>query len=461
MSVGELPQGWAKSTLDAVADWGSGGTPSRKNDEYYGGDIPWIKTGDLGEKIIRQASEYITEEAVKNSSAKYFQKGSVILAMYGATIGRTSILGIDATTNQACAVGQPNQSTTTEFLYYLICNEKDNFIAKGKGGAQPNISQALIKEHEINLPPLAEQQQIAAKLDVLLAQVDSLKTRLDAIPKILKRFRQSVLDAAVSGGLTKDWRSKNDISTWEEAVWGDILHPSKGSFKRGPFGSSLTKSMFVSEGYKVYEQYCPINDDCSYERYYIDENKFNEMQGFEVLEGDFLISCSGVSLGRITQVPKGSKRGIINQALLRVRLDHSKYNSEFFKILFKSPSFQKVIFENSTGSAIPNLKGVKELKSIIIPSISLDEQAEIISRVEELFAYADQIEQRVKDAQSRVNLLTQSILAKAFRGELTAEWREQNPDLISGENSAEALLARIRAEREASGKVTKRSRKVV
>lgn len=211
MSLEELPVGWAKATLDDVAEWGSGGTPSRKKTNYYGGTIPWIKTGDLGERVITAASEYITEDAVKNSSAKFFKKGSIVLAMYGATIGRTSILGIDATTNQACAVGQPTSATNTEFLYYLICNEKDSFISKGKGGAQPNISQAIIKEHEINLPPLAEQHQIAEKIDGLLAQVGRLKARLDAIPSILKRFRQSVLAAAVSGKLTEDWREERGI----------------------------------------------------------------------------------------------------------------------------------------------------------------------------------------------------------------------------------------------------------
>ena len=155
------------------------GTPSRKHPEYYGGDIPWVKTGDLGPKVLSAASESITNEGVEKSSAKFFPKGSAVIAMYGATIGKTSILGIDATTNQACAVGQPvPEVTTSDFLYYSLVNEKDEFIRKGKGGAQPNISQTLIKEHQVALPPFAEQKQIAAKLDELLAQVDSITTRL-------------------------------------------------------------------------------------------------------------------------------------------------------------------------------------------------------------------------------------------------------------------------------------------
>lgn len=108
-----LPNGWTTTTLQSVAEWGSGGTPSRKNAAYYGGNVPWVKTGDLGQKVLSSSSEFITDLGVKNSSAKYFPEGSVVIAMYGATIGKTSILGFDATTNQACGVGNPIDGVTT------------------------------------------------------------------------------------------------------------------------------------------------------------------------------------------------------------------------------------------------------------------------------------------------------------------------------------------------------------
>lgn len=139
---------------------------------------------------------------------------------------------------------------------------------------------------------------------------------------------------------------------WEWVCWGELLAYDDGAFKRGPFGSSLTKSMFISEGYKVYEQYCPINDDCSFERYYISDEKFEELRGFAVKAGDFLVSCTGATLGRITQVPQKFKEGVINQALLRVRINKGFIDADFFKLLFRSPFFQKNIFENSKGSAI-------------------------------------------------------------------------------------------------------------
>lgn len=142
-----------------------------------------------------------------------------------------------------------------------------------------------------------------------------------------------------------------------------------------------------------------------------------------------------------------------------MRLDNNKYDSDFFKILFRSPTFQKVIFENSTGSAIPNLKAAKLLKQIPVPMLSMMEQKNIVARVYELYKSISLIEKSVKSAQKRVNLLTQSILGKAFSGELTAEWREQHQDLITGVNSAEALLAKIQAEREVNKPVKKTRKK--
>ena len=310
----------------------------------------------------------------------------------------------------------------------------------------------LLKESKFYVIPELEQKELVKLLDIHLTTVSQIQARLDAIPKLIERFRQSVLNDAANGQLTQDWRRNNKISDWEWLEWYEITTKDKGAFKRGPFGSSLTKSMFVESGYKVYEQYCPINDDCSYARYYITPEKFEEMQQFEVLAGDLLISCSGVSLGRITKVPEIYEKGIINQALLRVRLNHDIYNSDFFIMLFRSPLFQEIIFNNSTGSAIPNLKATKLLKQIPVPNVSLAEQEEIVKRVQMFFEFANQIDKSLTIAKARIDNLTQSILHQAFTGNLTAEWREQNPELISGENSAEALLAKIKAEKQYSGK---------
>ena len=134
MKAEQLPVGWCIATLDDVAKWGSGGTPSRKTPRYYNGSIPWFKTGELGPKIIRNSEEHITEEAITKSSAKIFPSGAIGIAMYGATIGKLSIWGVDASTNQACAVAQPHDwALINEFLYYFLLSEKRGLIKAGKG----------------------------------------------------------------------------------------------------------------------------------------------------------------------------------------------------------------------------------------------------------------------------------------------------------------------------------------
>lgn len=438
MSGGKLPEGWVDTQLGNIIELKYGKSLAAQTRDGFGFPV-YGSNGVVGKHSI---------PLINKSGLIVGRKGSY--GVVNKSVG--PFFPIDTTYYIDDFYNQP-----LEFLYYYL-----SFLPLTKlnrSTAIPGLNRDDAYDLNIALPPLAEQKIIAEKLDTLLAQVDSTKARLEQIPQILKRFRQAVLGTAVNGNLTKYWRDFNNIQNWTNTNWEDILKNKKDSFKRGPFGSALKKSMFVSEGYKVYEQYCPINDDCSYARYFITEDKFNEMKSFEVLDGDFLISCSGVSLGRITQVPKNSAKGIINQALLRVRINNEVYLDSFFKLLFRSPMFQKKLFDNSTGSAIPNLKGVKELKAMEIPLLSLEEQHEIVRRVEQLFAYADTIEKQVNSALTRVKSLTQSILAKAFRGELTAQWRAENPDLISGENSAAALLEKIKAERAASsGKKTSRKK---
>ncbi|WP_447956774.1 restriction endonuclease subunit S [Vreelandella sp. EE7] len=442
MTDSTFPNEWHCTTLGSIAVWGSGGTPSRKNTDYYGGDIPWIKTGDLGLKVLSEASEYITDLGVQKSSAKFFSQGSVVIAMYGATIGKVSILGIDATTNQACGVGQPVSSLTdSNFLYYLLRNEKDAFIAKGQGGAQPNISQTVIKEHSITLPPLAEQKVIADKLDTLLAQVDGTKARLERIPEILKRFRQSVLAAAVSGRLTEEWRKKANVDQGKEIKLDEVVDSSfygprfsKNDYTNSESGIPTIRTTDMDNGVVRVTPETPKVE--------VTSEKLNQ---FKLQLGDLLITRTG-SIG-VMALFDGDYTAIPSAYLIRFRLKSSA-NKRFIYYALTSPEGQRKMGLSSTAITQPNINA-KSIRALNFVLPSFDEQTEIVRRVDQLFAYADTVERQANSALERVNQLTQSILAKAFRGELTAQWREDNPDLISGENSAEALLARIKAERAA------------
>ena len=182
----ELPEGWLLLTLDKIGKWRTGGTPSRKITAYFGGNIPWVKSGDLKDGIVTSTEEKITESGVQNSSAKILPAGTVSVALYGATIGKIGILGIDAATNQACAncIVDP-KIISKEFLFYFILSQRQQLIETGQGGAQPNLTNKIIHDWPILLPPLSEQQRIVARIEALLSHIDSTRDRLSRVPLIM------------------------------------------------------------------------------------------------------------------------------------------------------------------------------------------------------------------------------------------------------------------------------------
>ena len=176
----KLPQGWIWTTLGNIGVWQAGGTPSRSNKSYFGGNIPWLKTGDLNDGFIYEIPESITEEAVANSSAKIDPIGSILIAMYGATIGKLGILTFPASTNQACCACVKYFAITQPYLFYFLLSHRKDFIAKGGGGAQPNISKEIIVNTAIPLPPLFEQQRIVQKIEELFSTLDNIQKTLEA-----------------------------------------------------------------------------------------------------------------------------------------------------------------------------------------------------------------------------------------------------------------------------------------
>ena len=207
---------------------------------------------------------------------------------------------------------------------------------------------------------------------------------------------------------------------WVEVEWDKVT--TKDGFRRGPFGGNLKKSCFVESGFAIYEQYAPINNDCTNFRYFVDEEKYEELQSFKVDNGDFLISCSG-TMGKITKVPDGAPKGLINQALLRIRLIESCIDSEYFLKLFRSPILQNQVLNSSVGGAIQNLAAVKELKKILIPLAPLAEQKRIVEKLDQVLAQVDTIKARLDSIPAILKRFRQSVLAAAVRGKLTEEWR--------------------------------------
>lgn len=363
------------------------------------------------------------------------------------------------------------------------------------GSAQPKLTKANLERIPVPVPPLAEQKVIAAKLDELLAQVDSIKARLDAIPKILKRFRQSVLAAAVSGRLTEDWRGENETTDimalvatveqrkagklkvrlkkgWNEDItlselpenWGwvnnhRLAEDKANAICAGPFGTIFKAKDFRSEG-------VPIIFLRHVKEFSFNQNKPNFMdrsvwkelhQEYSIFGGELLVTKLGDPPGEACIYPKHYGTAMVTPDVLKMNVDENIVDKKYLTYFFNSPVCKEIISDLAFGATRLRID-IAMFKGFPIPLPPKNEQAEIVSQVERLFIFTDLIEQRVQDAQARINNLTQSILAKAFRGELTAEWRKQNPDLISGENSAEALLERIRLERETAKPIKRKAK---
>ncbi|WP_220733755.1 restriction endonuclease subunit S, partial [Shewanella morhuae] len=176
----DIPNTWVFVRLNELGEWGAGSTPSRSSSELYGGDIPWFKSGELSQDYIYESEETVTELALKKSSLRYNSIGDVLLAMYGATIGKAAILGVRGTTNQAVCACTPFLGFSNIYLLMLLKAYRPRFIGMGAGGAQPNISREKIIATVIALPPQEEQQRIVAKVDELMSLCDALEAQTEA-----------------------------------------------------------------------------------------------------------------------------------------------------------------------------------------------------------------------------------------------------------------------------------------
>ena len=202
----DIPDNWGWCRLGFIGDWGAGSTPKRGESKYYNnGTIPWLKTGDLNNGYINEVPEFITEIALKETSVRLNPIGSVLIAMYGATIGKVGILNIEATTNQACCACLPFNGIYNKFLFYYLMSQNKNFNKMGEGGAQPNISRTKIINYLFPIPPLKEQKRIVEKIEEIIPFVNEYGNYKEDLDKLNSEFsnklKSSILQEAIQGKL--------------------------------------------------------------------------------------------------------------------------------------------------------------------------------------------------------------------------------------------------------------------
>lgn len=442
MSAGKLPEGWVETYLSEICSKPQYGYTTKSS---FTGNVKFLRTTD------------ITKGTVDWSTVPYCLQNPDDILKY-------QLQDRDIVISRAGSVGfsflVKNPPNNAVFASYLIRFKPfDNiselylkrFLESGNywvqlasmsaGNALQNVNAQKLSTLIVPIPPLAEQKIIAEKLDTLLAQVESTKARLEQIPQILKRFRQAVLAAAVSGKLVNNENNKAVLTTLG-SIAEDIRYGTSKKCSESEGHTPVLRIPNIGPGYI-------INNNLKYANF---DSK--ELSALTLKEGDLLLIRSNGSVdlvGKVAVISENDTQYLYAGYLIRVRLCLEKAVPKYISYCVQSPQLRQIIENIARSTSGVNNINSKELASLELPLPPIPEQHEIVRRVEQLFAYADTIEKQVNNALARVNNLTQSILAKAFRGELTAQWQAENPELISGENSAAALLEKIKAERAASG----------
>lgn len=511
MSLNNLPVEWSIQKFEKIVfKIVGGGTPSKNNPEYYLGNIPWMSVKDMNKNILEDTVDHITQEAIDNSATNLIPKGTPIIATR-MSLGKVVVANFDSAINQDLKAIFLDNNIDKNFFVYWYRSQSKLIESLGTGTTVKGIRLEVINNLDFPVVPLAEQQEIVRQLDVMFAQVEQIKARLDAIPAILKKFRQSVLADAVSGKLTEEWRNSNEKNSEHnfESYISDYriqkyLEWEKESLlrkgKKIPSDEILLKKYKPTLSEEITQEGLPhgwsrqLLDGLIYisarigwkglkaeeyteegplflsvhglnygkvvrldQAFHISQERYDESPEIALKNDDILLCKDGAGIGKVGIVKGLDEPASINSSLLLIRSGEI-FVPEFLYYVFKGPYIQKLVQERLTGTAIPHLFQ-RDIKEFLLDLPPLDEQKLIVEKVEAYFNWVEKIENTVQTAQKRVKLLTQSILSKAFSGELTAEWREQHQDLITGVNSAEALLAKIQKEREAS-KPVKKAKKV-
>lgn len=372
--------------------------------------IRLVQTGNVGIGFFKDRGDkarYISLETYQRLRCTEIHEGDCLISRLPEPVGRACIIpdiGERMITSVDCTIVRLKADLLLpDFLvYYSQSDEYLTNIAKVCTGTTRNrISRSKLGVTPIPVPPLSEQHRIVEILDKAFADIAKAKANAE---RNLQNARE-LFESKLNEVFTKKGEG------WEETALGHVCE-----LVRGPFGGSLKKSMFVADGYAVYEQQHAIYDQFDDVRYFIDESKFKEMKRFELRQNDLLMSCSG-TMGRVAIVPKGIKRGIINQALLKLT-PSSKILNTFLKSWMESEAFQYALKEYSGGAAIQNVASVKVLKEIKVPLPSISDQKRIVEELNALAAETQRLARIYQRKLEELEALKKSILHKAFSGEL-------------------------------------------
>ena len=399
-----MPESWCWTTLGEIGNWQAGATPSRMRKDYYGGNIPWLKTGDLTDGYIYEIPETITDKALEETSVKLNPTGSVLIAMYGATIGKIGILTFPATTNQACCACVDYKAVTPKYLFNFLLSHKEEFVKMGGGGAQPNISKEKIISTLIPIPPIAEQNRIADEIERLITYIEAIELNQGRLEQSLKLCKERILDMALSGKLIPqdqddepaiellrkinpsftpaDNRHYENIElsipeTWCWATVGDLFNHNTGKALNSSNHSGIMMD-YITTSNLYWDRF-----DLST----VKQMPFTEkdLEKCTVTKGDLLI-CEGGDVGR-SAIWNYNYDIRIQNHIHRLRGKANICVRYFFYVFML---YKQRNYIGGKGVAIQGLSS-RDLNRLVIPLPPLNEQYRIAKSVDNLFSTIDNI----------------------------------------------------------------------
>ena len=411
----EVPENWVWVRLGAIAEIVTGGTPSKKHPEYYGGNFPFYKPSDLDQgRLTYDASEYLSEEG-KNVS-RIITKNSTAVCCIGS-IGKCGYLMCEGTTNQQINSAIPKINSLC--LYYYLCTENfvQDLLSMASATTIAIVNKSKMESCAFPLPPLSEQQRIVERIEELFAKLDEAKERLQEVADSFAVRKAAILHKAFTGELTKQWRWENGVSdeSWEEITWGSFIEKIEAGKnwnalgrppKNGEFGvvkvSAVTWGEFLEDESKT----------CT------EESQWNEEKRISV--GDFLFSRANTIqlVGNCVIVKDVKRKLMLSDKILRFSLSERVY--DFFALWYtRTSSYRKQIESVASGNQ-DGMRNISQnnMKMIIFPLPTLPEQHEIVRLIDDLLARERAAQQAAEQALASIDLMKKSILARAFRGEL-------------------------------------------
>lgn len=425
----EVPENWVWVRLGAIAEIVTGGTPSKKQPEYYGGNFPFYKPSDLDQgRLTYDASEYLSEEGKKVS--RIIPKNSTAVCCIGS-IGKCGYLMCEGTTNQQINSAIPKINSLC--LYYYLCTENfvQNLLSMASATTIAIVNKSKMESCAFPLPPLSEQQRIVERIEELFAKLDEAKERLQEVADSFVVRKAAILHKAFTGELTKQWRRENGVSdeSWEEKKLEEVCSKITDGTHNSPTNSLSGEYMYVTA-----KNIKDTGIDLSNITYVTKEVHKEIYSRCDVIYGDVLYIKDGATAGIATINTLKEEFSMLSSVAL-IRTDLKLAKNEFVKDYLNYR--KKEILKNISGSAITRLT-LSKIKDILVPLPTLPEQHEIVRLIDDLLAREHKAQQATEQALASIDLMKKSILARAFRGELGTN--------KASEASALELLKQVLAE---------------